>query len=82
MKVFLDLFRGAYRCVRAQVRYMRFGKELDTETIAKRLTICSGCPFENNGTCMDCGCILIEKAPMSTEKCPNNYWEGDDSNLH
>lgn len=76
------LFKGAYRCIVAQVKYIRFGKEVTTETIAKRLTVCSGCPFENNGTCMECGCILAEKARMSTEDCPQGYWEKNAGNLH
>lgn len=70
-----DLIRGIYRCIRAQIKYLRFGKEVSTKEIANRLTICSNCPFENNGTCMQCGCILAEKARMSTEECPNDYWK-------
>jgi hypothetical protein len=69
-----DLIVGIYRCIRAQIKYLRFGKEVPTEELAKRLTICGSCPFENNGVCMQCGCILAEKARMSTEQCPNNYW--------
>jgi len=70
----LRLLVGIYRCIRAQINYLRFGTEVTTEELAERLTICSKCPFENSGTCMQCGCILAEKARMSTEQCPNDYW--------
>jgi hypothetical protein len=80
-----DFFTGAYRCLMAQVNYLRFGKEVTTKVLADRLTICSKCPFENSGVCMGCGCILAEKARMSTEDCPNGFWtqkEPNVENLH
>lgn len=71
----LNLIKGAFRCLRAQIRYLRYGKELETEEIARRLTICGSCRYEQQGVCGGCGCIILEKAPMSTENCPELFWE-------
>jgi hypothetical protein len=69
------LVQGAIKCLKAQIRYMRYGKELEIKEVAKRLTICGTCRYENKGVCGSCGCILLEKAPMSTENCPELFWE-------
>lgn len=81
-KELYEVLFGALKCIKAQIKFMRKGEEVSTETLAKRLTVCSGCPFENSGVCMECGCILAEKARMSTENCPQNYWDNNAGNLH
>lgn len=42
-----------------------------------RLDICSSCPLNVNGTCIDCGCIIQEKVKLSVSFCPQGKWGTD-----
>jgi hypothetical protein len=75
------LILGLFKCVNAQYKYMSEKDTLPTKMIGNRLVICGDCPINRNGVCGDgieegCGCILTEKAKMSTESCPLDKWEG------
>lgn len=41
-----------------------------------RLLVCEECPFFDSpaGRCDLCGCFVELKAPLRTEKCPDNRW--------
>lgn len=39
-----------------------------------RLTHCERCEFHNEGTCTVCGCLVMAKAMLNTEKCPKDRW--------
>jgi hypothetical protein len=42
----------------------------------RRLLVCEECPFfdPGPGRCDSCGCYVELKAPLRTEKCPENRW--------
>lgn len=42
----------------------------------RRLLVCEECPFFNprSDRCESCGCYVELKAPLRTEKCPENRW--------
>jgi hypothetical protein len=46
------------------------------ELQAKRLQICSECPFivENGSRCGKCGCFLETKTKWESSSCPINKW--------
>lgn len=47
---------------------------VDKETKEERLKICNNCPFENNGSCNICLCVISSKVLFSNEKCPIDKW--------
>lgn len=36
----------------------------------ERLAICNSCPYNEDGSCILCGCPVSEKVEKSEEKCP------------
>lgn len=42
--------------------------------MSARLSVCSKCPFNKEGTCNKCGCIIATKAKWRTSTCPQSYW--------
>ncbi len=36
----------------------------------KRVQICAGCPYQEQYTCMKCGCLTAVRAAKKKEKCP------------
>lgn len=40
----------------------------------ERLNICNTCEHLNNFRCSYCGCQLIAKTMLETEKCPKDKW--------
>jgi len=39
-----------------------------------RYRMCDNCDFANGGNCEKCGCLLMAKVMLSTEKCPIGKW--------
>lgn len=44
------------------------------ETIRNRVTICKSCEFLKNHRCTICGCFIVAKAGLDSEKCPKEKW--------
>ena len=40
----------------------------------RRWQVCTGCPEFKDQTCGACGCLVMAKIMLNTEKCPKNYW--------
>ena len=53
-----------------------FGKRVTFDDYATRLNSCRECQYMNKEkwTCDKCGCYLVKKCKMSTEKCPIGKW--------
>lgn len=42
----------------------------------KRLEACSDCKFlDVSGTCMMCGCYVMLRAALLSNKCPKKFWQ-------
>jgi len=67
-------FIGAYW--RAKVAKWQ-GYDPIAPTIAqnRRLEICNMCDFFQDGECLKCGCSVVAKTMMATEKCPVGRWK-------
>lgn len=39
-----------------------------------RNKMCEGCDFFQEGLCMKCGCLVLSKTLLTTEKCPIGKW--------
>ena len=39
-----------------------------------RELICDGCPFFDGEQCEVCGCLIMAKTALATEKCPKGKW--------
>lgn len=66
--------------IKAWIRYTWariFGYEVLAEysTVWNRTVECEVCEFYDEGACSKCGCIVISKASLNTEKCPVGKWE-------
>jgi len=35
---------------------------------------CNACPFNNDGQCVKCDCLILAKAMMALERCPVRLW--------
>ena len=68
--------RRIFRFIKALWRYMWYGNRVSFDTYITRLNSCKGCKYINKEkwTCNNCGCYLIKKCKMSTEKCPIGKW--------
>lgn len=64
------------RFIKALWRYFWFGHGVTFEEYVLRLDKCYGCEYleRYDGTCRKCGCYLMKKAKMSSEKCPEDKW--------
>lgn len=66
-------FVGAY--FRAKwAAYQGYEVIAPTKDQDRRLGICNMCDFFQDGTCQKCGCTVMAKAMMATEKCPIGRW--------
>ena len=65
-----------FRFIKALWRYMWYGNMVSFDTYITRLNSCKGCKYVNKEkwTCDNCGCYLVKKCKMSTEKCPTGKW--------
>ena len=68
--------RRIFRFIKALWRYMWYGNRVSFDTYITRLNSCKGCKYINKEkwTCNNCGCYLVKKCKMSTEKCPIGKW--------
>lgn len=41
---------------------------------SERLAVCAECPANDNGVCLECGCVLENKASQRGETCPLGKW--------
>lgn len=47
----------------------------DDALYKKRLKVCSDCKhLDVSGTCMMCGCYVMLRCALSSNKCPKKYW--------
>lgn len=44
------------------------------EEQCQREMICEECPFFDGFQCDACGCIVVAKTSITTEKCPKGKW--------
>jgi hypothetical protein len=44
------------------------------EAMARRSQLCETCDFYTEGTCARCGCLIVSKVLLNTEKCPVGRW--------
>jgi hypothetical protein len=42
--------------------------------MSDREMTCNVCPFRENDVCTKCGCLIVSKIALSSEKCPENFW--------
>ena len=60
---------------KAMLKYAKSGfKHVTTEEYKARLDICQKCDFYDKGRCTICGCVIIGKAWIASEDCPENKW--------
>ncbi len=62
------------RFLKALIKYIFTGSQVDQREYNMRLTICSNCKDRCEKKCCICGCYLSKKAQWSTESCPKNKW--------
>lgn len=43
--------------------------------ITGRGRMCEGCDFAKEGVCGKCGCLIMAKVMLATEKCPVGKWK-------
>ena len=47
----------------------------DDTLYEKRLKVCSDCKhLDISGTCMMCGCYVMLRCALYSNKCPQKYW--------
>lgn len=65
------------RFLKALWKYILYGKRVSFHKFNSRLEECEYCDYfdERKWTCTKCGCYVIKKCKMSTETCPEKYWE-------
>lgn len=51
------------------------GIHVPLAVIEKRFDICKGCDANHDGTCMECGCLINNKAWILDDACPRGLWE-------
>lgn len=39
-----------------------------------RFSKCSPCKFYRDGVCAACGCLVVSKIMLTSEKCPKSFW--------
>lgn len=60
--------------IKALVKYIRHGKNVDILTQNIRLEQCNKCIHNKMNTCELCGCVITTKIKWSTEACPLEKW--------
>lgn len=45
------------------------------EVIENRITTCRACNDLRGNRCLSCGCFVVLKTAIASEKCPKAYWE-------
>lgn len=65
--------------VKAWVRYQWAAangyKLIATSAVMERRSkLCETCDFYNDGVCDRCGCLILSKTLLNTEKCPVGRW--------
>lgn len=72
-------FPNPFRFLFAMLRtfwYKARGYEIvaDEETVQVRLDTCHACPYNDDGQCVKCGCLILAKVFLNPEECPKHYW--------
>lgn len=64
------------RFIKALWNYILHGKRVGFNEYVERLNACDNCVYlnRNKWVCDNCGCYVIKKAKMSTEKCLKDRW--------
>ena len=42
--------------------------------MSDRESTCNVCPHREHDVCGRCGCLIMSKISLCSEKCPENYW--------
>lgn len=45
------------------------------EVIENRMATCRACNDFTGTRCLTCGCFIVLKTGVASEKCPKGYWE-------
>lgn len=53
--------------------------KVDTETLERRLAVCSLCEHRREDRCIVCGCHLAEKAAWRSSECPLGKWPASEA---
>jgi hypothetical protein len=73
--VFPGVAQQAVNFVRSAVRHLAGGlKTTDEDEGDRRMQICIGCEYYQDGRCQKCGCYLKAKASWLSESCPVGKW--------
>ena len=40
----------------------------------KRVSTCKSCQYLSANRCKSCGCFIVVKTAIESEKCPKGYW--------
>ena len=71
----MGMIKKVINFIKASKRHAEDGfKDVTIEEYRERLSICNKCPFQKDGECLECGCILVKKAWWRSEDCPIDKW--------
>lgn len=74
-----DMIFMAWKFVRSMARH-QWAKWMGYEVLASpgvqkwRDRKCDVCPFNEEGQCMKCKCLVLSKIVMALERCPIGQW--------
>jgi len=71
----VGIFKKIFNLARASKKHAQDGfKDVSIEDFKNRIEICNKCPFQKDGECLECGCIISKKAWWRSEDCPKDKW--------
>lgn len=47
---------------------------VDRAVLDTRIGTCKKCKFMKSSRCQACGCYIVVKAGLDSEKCPKGFW--------
>lgn len=69
------IFKKIFNFATASKKHAEDGfKNVSIEDFKNRIEICNNCPFQKDGECLECGCIIAKKAWWRSEDCPKDKW--------
>lgn len=72
---FPNPFRLAWSwCVSAWANYRGFSTTTNAPEQAFRWSQCDPCPFNEDGQCQKCSCLVLAKIGLTMERCPDGKW--------
>lgn len=71
-----NIIQKAMNFSKAIAKYVKSKERYVSKRVyEERLKKCETCIFQIEGVCKGCGCPLISKAKIKTEKCPEDKWD-------